>query len=170
GRPKRAIEELRAAWIERPAHPEIPRIEARLARIPGGTRRLDAAARLARVQSLVDGRRFQAALDALAALPARARRSIEARRLEGRTLYALKRYEGAARLLSGTGRGGRGPEARRDQLLAARARYRAGEKALGLRELRRVSSRHRGTEEGDLAAYLLAEVSYDRGGRAGERA
>jgi soluble lytic murein transglycosylase len=169
GRKKRAIEELRTAWIERPSHPKIPEVEARLRRIPGGAARLDAEARAARVASLVEARRFTAALEALATLPPAERRKPEARRWEGRALYALKRYGEAARLLSATARG-KGPEARRDELLAARARYRAGDKAAGLRELRRIAQKHLNTPEGDLAAYLLAEVSYDRGGPAGKAA
>lgn len=162
GRPKRAVEELRAAWIERPTHPRIAEVEATLVRLPGGRARLDAEARIARIEALVESRRFEAALDALKKLPLHERRRVEARRLEGRTLYSLKRYRDAATILEGTSRS-KGPEARKDELLAARARYRSGDKAEGLRALRRVAVRHRGTYEGDLAAYLVAEVSFDRG-------
>jgi soluble lytic murein transglycosylase len=169
GRRRRAVDELRAAWIERPEHPSIAEIEERLRAIPGGRQRLDADARIARIASLVDARRFTAALDALAELPAAERRKLEARRLEGRALYSLKRYGDAARTLSATARA-KGPEARRDELLAARARYRAGEKNEGLRELRRVAQKHKGTYEADLASYLIAEVSYDRGGPKGKAA
>lgn len=159
-RHREAIDELVFAFIENADKEE--EILAALKEIPGGSGAIKREQRLARVSRLVVQRKFRDAEAAFAALPQADRRSLDGRRLEGRLFFQQKKYKEASARLGQTGRG-KGSEARKDRLLAARALYRSGQHGPGTRALQQVARTSRNTPEGDLASWLVAELAFDAG-------
>lgn len=159
-RNREAIDELVFAYIENPS--EEAAIRKALEAIPGGKSAIKREHRFARAERMVVRRSFGAAEQAFAALPEADRRSLEGRRFEGRLFFHQKKYKEAAARLRLTGRG-KGPEARKDRLLAARALYRSGQHGPGTRALQQVARTSKNTPEGDLASWLVAELAFDAG-------
>ena len=155
-------QELRALYLDLPAHPDAAHVARRL-----GTVELTATEKLRRAQRWYDALHFREAVDTLAGDPPRSERAAWLH-LRGMARYRSRNdYLEASRDLSAAARAG-GPTAIDDEFHAARALSRADRDAEAIQAYRRFARRHRRHARADDAEYLAAWLE-DRLGRASAR-
>lgn len=155
-------QELRALYIDLPAHPDAEHVARRL-----GTIELTPTEKLRRAQRWYDARSFRAAVTELEGTPPRAERAAWLH-LRGMSRFRARNdYLEASRDLDAAARAG-GPTAADDEFHAARALSRADRDAEAIRAYRRFARRHRRHGRADQAEYLAAWLE-DRLGRATAR-
>ena len=154
--------ELRALYIDIPAHPDAEHVATRLGEVE-----LTPTEKLRRAQRWYDARRFREAVAELEGTPPRAERAAWLH-LRGMSRYRSRNdYLEASRDLSAASRAG-GATAIDDEFHAARALSRADRDAEAIRAYRRFVRRHRRHHRANHAEYLAAWLE-DRLGRATAR-
>lgn len=155
-------QELRAIYIDLPAHPDADRVATRLGEVE-----LTPTEKLRRAQRWYDARAFREAVAELEGTPPRSERAAWLH-LRGMSRFRSRNdYLEASRDLSAAARAG-GPHAADDEFHAARALSRADRDVEAIRAYRRFVTRHRRHPRADQAEYLAAWLE-DRLGRATAR-